>query len=236
MCGFVPFACIVNLLDQFGAWLTGNATVIAVVVAALATCCIAWFTIILTRVSSRQADLMVASQRAFVYCTSISPEWEINNTTGEYDWKFRPTWHNSGDTPTKRLLMHTNSLLLDAPLRRDTLLVYPTSQVGTGLLGPKATGTGGGAPLGKAITPNDILEMQAGLAFLYVFGWARYSDVFPNTRPHITRFCYQMLVGGNPKTYSPAQIPGQPGFLLFKSLHVGPGNCADEECELIGAG
>jgi hypothetical protein len=76
-------------------------------VSALATLIIAAFTFTLWIATSRQAELtreaLIANKRAFVYAVNIGQYFEQDNTTGLYNWRFRPTMRNSGDTPTKNM-------------------------------------------------------------------------------------------------------------------------------------
>ncbi|HEY7246953.1 MAG TPA: hypothetical protein VH678_24025 [Xanthobacteraceae bacterium] len=205
-------------------------------VSAIATAAIAVFTIVLVWVTSRQARLtkeaLIADKRAFVFAKNIFPVWELDRQTGEYNWRFRPVWENSGDTPTKGMTLYVDCELRNTILPQGFDFTRTTIPAGPGMLGPRATSTGGAAPHYPvaAITPTDIVDIQAGKKFLYLWGWVRYWDVFPKTPQHITRFCWQIMPLGNPKNYNPAQVPGAPESLNFGYLHQSEGNCADEEC------
>ena len=92
----------------------------------------------------------------------------------------------------------------------------------------EANTMGGAAPLIPAapITPQDIIDAQNGRKFIYLWGWAKYFDVFPRTPEHITRFCWLILVAGDPLSFNPAQ----PNSTTFATANHIEGNCADEEC------
>jgi hypothetical protein len=141
-------------------------------------------------------DAMIAGERAFVFTVGLAPFWELDPTTNLYNWRFRPTWKNSGDTPTRRMIMHSECALRTTPLPEGFDFSYPTAYVGTALIPPNTETHGGIAPRSPApaITPQDILDIQAGRKFLYYWGWAKYFDVFPDTPQHITRFCWQVLL------------------------------------------
>ena len=111
----------------------------------------------------------------------------------------------------------------------------PASPPGPGLLGPKMPGTGGQAPHfpSAAITPQDILDIQGNRKFLYLWGWARYSDILPNTPRRITKFCWQIFVAGDPLAFNPSVDPQS---IRFSNVHQARGNCADDECVLQGLG
>jgi hypothetical protein len=150
----------------------------------------------------------------------------------QYNWRFRPIWQNSGDTPTRNMVMHVTCELRNTVLPSGFDFNYPTTQTGTGLLAPKSTSMGGIAPNYPvaAITPQDILDVQHRRKFLYLWGWVRYHDVFPDTPQHITRFCWLIVPTGNPLVYTPGQTPNLPHSLSFGNIHHSEGNCADEEC------
>jgi hypothetical protein len=201
-------------------------------ITALATIIIAAFTGTLWVATSRQAELtreaLIADKRAFVFATGFNGFWE-RSPTGQYNWRFRPVWQNSGDTPTKDMRMHTSCELRNTPLPRDFDFDRAATQTGTGLLPPRATNMGGLAPMPPmaAITPQNLLDVQQGRQFLYLWGWVRYFDVFPNTKQHITRFCWMIVPIGDPFTY----VPDDPQHTLrFDHIHNTEGNCADDEC------
>jgi hypothetical protein len=165
---------------------------------------------------------------AFVFATGIAPFWE-RTATGQYNWRFRPIWQNSGDTPTKDMRMHTSCELRNTPLPSGFDFGRATTQVGTGFLGPRATTTGSQAPNFPmaSLTPQNLRDVQQGTLFLYLWGWVRYFDVFPNTKEHITRFCWLVMPVGDPFTY----VPDDPQHTLrFTTIHQTEGNCADDEC------
>lgn len=215
-------------------------------ISALATVAVGTFTWQLKRstdrlwnAAERQADLtrdaMIAGERAFIFATGIMPLWDTPTDPANpiYNWRFRPNWHNSGDTPTKNMTMHTECVLRDSVLPTDFNFDYPTTEIGTALIAPKITGQGGLAPRmpAPAITPNDIKETQRGKKFLYFWGWARYFDVFPGTPQHITRFCWLVIAIGDPDSFHPEQKPTDADALQFQYINHFTGNCADEECD-----
>src|SRR5215216_917113 len=79
-------------------------------IVALATVFIAGYTYVLANVSSRQAQLtreaLETDKRAFVFANDIKAFWEPYGDTGLYNWRFRPIWKNTGDTPTTHLVLY----------------------------------------------------------------------------------------------------------------------------------
>jgi hypothetical protein len=151
-----------------------------------------------------------------------------------FHWRFRPRWQNSGETPTKRMTLYTGCELRDTLLPMGEVL-RDRHQFGSGLLAPKTTMTGGVAPAlpDPAITPQDIVEVQAGRKFLYLWGWAKYFDVFPNTPERITRFCWAIFPTGDPFNPGPL-VDGKLQGISFPYVHYFYGNCADDECGQYG--
>lgn len=107
-------------------------------------------------------DAMVAGERAFVFATGITPFWERGEQTSAYNWRFRPVWQNSGDTPTRNMTMHVECVLRDTVLPIGFDFNYPTVTVGTALIPPKITTMGGIAPQAPSppIFQQDILDAQ----------------------------------------------------------------------------
>ena len=180
------------------------------IILALAT---ALFTIVLVVVTNRQARLtkeaLIADKRSFVFADGIKPEWHLDRGSGQYHWRFRPAWRNSGDTPTKGLTIYTDCELRNSLLPSGYNFNQTRLAPGTGMLGPKTQMFGGLAPHipGVGITPQDILGIQQERKFLCLWGWARYFDTFPETPEHITRFCWQIVAVGDPLHSRPARSP-----------------------------
>ena len=102
------------------------------------------------------------------------------------------------------------------------------SSVGTGVIPPNTAVLGGEAPPGY-ITQQDIIEAQAFRKFIYLWGWVKYRDVFPNTPEHTAHFCWLILILGNPMTFIPNTVsqPPTPRTLDFRYLQHSEGNSAD---------
>jgi hypothetical protein len=215
--------CSGAFLDHHGTAVTAVATI--VIAAFTGTL---WFATIQSTELARES--FTADKRPFVFAMGLNGFWEREKTTGQYNWRFRPLWQNSGDTPSKNLRIHTGCELRNAPL--PVGFNFNQAREGTGLLPPKAPLSGGLAPESQqaAITPQDILDLQAGRKFLYVWGWAKYRDVFPGTKERVTHFCWLVTPVGNPLEYVPGSQPPAPGGLAFHTIHHAEGNCADEEC------
>lgn len=201
-------------------------------ISALATIVIAAFTITLWIASREQARLtreaLIAANRAFMFPTGLKQVFEMDIATGLYNWRLRPEWRNSGETPTKNLTTYVECEIRNSLLPANYGFIHDTDPA-SGIIGPNQTIWGGNAPRGAAITPQDILETQVYRKFIYLWGWAKYRDVFPATSQHTTRFCWLILVTGDPMKFDPIVVgqPPTPGTVSFQYLQHTEGNSAD---------
>ena len=209
------------------------------VVIAVFTAVLALFTSALVGVGYFQwrvtRDAMIAGERAFVFAIDILPMWAPDpQFFGLYTWVFRPTWKNSGETPTRSFIFRTACALMDAdPPPGFVFTLPPNSMAGRGLLPPGQVMHGSAAPRppDPQITAANLIDVQSGKRVLYMWGSAEYFDVFSKRPRHITKFCWKVAVLGDPLSYDPQAKRGEPGSLSFQTSHHIEGNCADEECE-----
>jgi hypothetical protein len=206
-------------------------------ITAIATIIIAMFTIVLARVTGTQASLtkesLMVDKRALVFTNGPSNHWTLDKTNGEYLWHFRAHWQNSGDTPTKHMRMFAECEVRTSVLPIGFDFDTPTVQPGTAFIAPKS-GMGGGlvpTPGRAPISQQDILDAQANKKFIYIWGWAKYFDVFPGTKEHVTRFCWLIMPVGDPRAFVPGTVPPGQGSLTFPNVYHTEGNCADDECK-----
>jgi hypothetical protein len=215
-----PFAirCSGAFLDDNNAVIGGVATVI-----------IAIFTIVLALASGRQANLtreaLVADKRAFLFAIQISPVWE--KVGDEYFWRVRPVWRNYGFTPTRKLRTYVDCEIRNSVLPPDFNFRHDPTQIGKGLMAPQYESPVGQAPRspGAPISPQDILDVQQGRKFIYLWGWARYFDVFRGTPERVTHFCWFITAIGDPKA---SDTNSPPEKLRFHFVVHPIGNYADQ--------
>ncbi len=197
---------------------------------AVATVAIAVFTLTLWRATTKQGDVveqtLIIGQRAIIFPTGILPQWDLADN--KYQFRFRINWFNSGETPTKDMLMHIRCELRDDLLPDDFDFSCQTTEIGSALIYPKISGGSGLAPRPNepAISIADIVAVQLGKKCLYLWGWATYNDIFPNTKRHITRFCWLIDPIGNPHNFNPRDVTPS---LIFNFIHHTKGNYFDDE-------
>ncbi len=220
---YIP--CTGTFVDAHGSGITALATII-----------IAAFTGTLWVATSRQAlltrEALIADKRAFVFAPGFTQEYELDSATGRYSWRFRPVWRNSGNTPTKNMRQYATCEIRNSVLPTGFDFDPTDATYGTGFMPPsmelQAMPT---PPIGEAaITPHDIADAQAGRKFIYLWGWAKYYDVFPGTREHVTRFCWLILASGDPFAFQPNTLgaPPTPGALTFSYLGHREGNSTND--------
>jgi hypothetical protein len=206
-------------------------------ITALATFMIAAFTCTLWLTSSTQAKLtkeaLIADKSAFVFPYDFGQYWEFDITSLHYNWRVRPYWRNTGDTAAKDVMVHAECEIRNTALPVGHPFNYSVTNEQRGFMGPRVDNVGGIAPAmtQAAITAQDLVDAQAQRKFIYLWGWTRYNDVFPNTPRHITKFCWLIQTQGDPLTFIPNTVGpvGTPGTLTFSYSQHSEGNSAEDE-------
>jgi hypothetical protein len=109
-------------------------------------------------------------------------------------WRFFAHWENGGNTPTKNLRNRTSYALSENPI--DLAFKFPDGgdqPDGHTMIGPKSF-------MHSAyfdISVEQLQKVKSGEAHAYIWGWADYDDVFPNTRRHRSEFCFKIHVQGD---------------------------------------
>lgn len=115
-------------------------------ITALATIIIAAFTGTLWVATTSQGKLtkeaLVADKRAFVFAAGITPTWEVDPVTHKFNWRIRPVWQNTGDTPTKRMRLYVACEIRNTPLQSGFDFTQTICPPGPGMLDPKAISMG----------------------------------------------------------------------------------------------
>jgi len=203
----------------------------------------AWFTYSLSNASKEQglltqitADIakesLIVGNGAFVFVIDFVWTWETapDDLLGDpITYTFRPVWQNSGNTQTKNMVTMVAIELSDSIISDQFDFTAAKTATQPALIGPKSQIRGGTE---RPITAAEMVEVAAGKKFLYLWGWARYEDIFPDTKPHLTRYCTQVRAAGDLLS-RPAK--DRPGAFIHFSIHP-RGNCADDECRLQGLG
>lgn len=193
--------------EAFFANVNGSAiTAIATVLLTLVTgglVWLGWIQLVTTR----------TQMRAQVFPKDFLQLWVPDSpTSGLYSWRFRPVWENSGETAAEKVCVRAECDIRNSifPKGHDFDGALSSQESWEGLLPPKTTLAGGIAPTTGLISPQDIWDSQRGSKFIYLYGTVHYRDVFPSTKIHITRFCWQIMSEGDPFTF----LPNNPAHTL----------------------
>lgn len=140
-------------------------------------------------------DTLVLTQRAFVRVSNFPWVWRPDtDRPGKVFYDISPIIENGGNTPTVGMTINVNSQLMDAEMPEDFTFPY-TDATGTSLIGAHQTVAASRA----IIHDDDLLKVQKGEKFFYIWGDITYRDVFKGTPIHTTEFCTQIiLVLGDP--------------------------------------
>ncbi len=177
-------------------------------------------------IAETSRDALISVQRAFVFAIGFEGVriGDPNDATKIAYLDFSITWENNGTTPTRHMTQHYSWLTPIDPLPDnysypdlgDTKLIPVT-------LGPKAVGHT--TPI--RIPADTITRIVNHQQHLYIWGWVRYRDIFAKSKPHITRYCTEVVgFDGNPTSVNPND--------LVKPVlsNCGGNNCYDEECKV----
>jgi hypothetical protein len=168
--------------------------------------------------AKRSADLaernLTATQRAFVHLRAIVGTPIIDPDGVVRAFKVSPEWENSGVTPTRNLSININwTPHAGGDLPGGFSYAYGASATRL-VLGPKAISHAGTIN----IPPSEIENAKRGAVRIFIWGRAEYSDIFEDTNPHFTQFCFRMDI---------QTIPGGPDSIGF--IHFGGYNLSDED-------
>lgn len=147
---------------------------------------------------------LIVTQRAYVRVINYPWVWRSDtDRAGKYFYDITPTVENFGNTPTVNAKINVNSALRDLPLPEGFDFSYQ-GDAGDTLVGPKQTIGASRA----VILDDDLLAIQEGKKFLYIWGTITYRDVFENTPVRTTEFCTEIIrVLGDPLDPRDANAP-----------------------------
>jgi hypothetical protein len=164
-----------------------------------------------------------ASNRAYIFFNGCRWISHRENDTSPVFWRIRPRWVNGGNTPPRNLNVYVHYTLRDDPLPTDYEFVQTETSQRPALLPPK--GEIESQPYDCWGT--DLLAVKNGTKHFYIWGTARYRDIFPGTPERVTKFCvYASAVTGDPT--SPWHADNNPMEIAFVTYERH--NCADEDC------
>jgi hypothetical protein len=157
-------------------------------------------------------ESLTQAQRAFLFTSikyAISPEG-----VHQYYVEIR----NSGTTPARSTTNQHNCEISNLSPENFDYRDFPASTKPSLLtIGPQAIINMDGE---YDLTQDDVKRMRDESKSIYIWGWIHYRDVFPNSKPHVTEFCYRLL----------PEMRGQ-GTLQLRSPTCPTHNCTDDDCK-----
>jgi hypothetical protein len=166
--------------------------------------------------AKKSSDALMAGQRAIVVPT---PYWEPDGNPAAGAWVFGVKWENVGNLGTRRMRNYINFQYIGGDLPTDFQFPDDVPPLASGtMLGSKKSILGPHVPKEGNISAQQIGAIQRGERKLFIHGWVKYFDGFPDTPERITKFCFGVRVTGNP------DMP-----FVFPPCYRH--NCSDEECE-----
>jgi len=195
------------------AWITG---VLALFTAGL------WFATY--RLVREAKDTAKRQLRAYLSIDGFPYVSHLDTTDNTIWWSIHPVWKNGGATPTTSLFLNTDASLRNEKLPDNFDFPGAPGETIRMLVGANATVTA----RTLAIKGADLMAVRDGTKFFYIWGWAKYKDIFPDTPERITRFCNHIThVTGNPRLhYNRDTNPVEITFSFYQE-----NNCMDEGCQ-----
>jgi hypothetical protein len=134
-------------------------------------------------------DSLFKLQRASVFMPDINSNWHPDTAReGKLWWHFRPIFQNTGNTQTREMITNVVFEFRDTPLSND-FTFPPNEDSSPAIIPPHGTIFGASSNL----TDEQIIRVQKGTGFFYIYGTVTYHDVFDGTPVHTTKFCRQIL-------------------------------------------
>jgi hypothetical protein len=138
------------------------------------------------RAANTAKESLTEVQRAFVFL-SIQKNVISQGDGGVH--RYSVEIRNSGTTPARSMTDHLNLKPSDLPPKKFDFSDIPaTTKTSMVTVGPQST-------IGMDhidLSGDQIKRMIAENKSMYVWGWIHYRDVFPNSKPHVTEFCYRL--------------------------------------------
>jgi len=207
-------------LNQYQKWTLFFTFLIVIITAVYAVFAVGqWYESVKNNLSNAQN--IISLQRAtVVYDHMVATSHADIYKSGKYGIIISPRWQNVGNTQTKNLQVYFSDLIKTPKEIGDPDFQRPPNDKPTrSVLGPKC-GINGAE---RVLMGDDIKKIIAGEMFVTVWGEATYNDIFQNTKPHITQFCFHISSIGYPRGHSDKAV--------MIGLSTCPThNCMDDEC------
>lgn len=140
-------------------------------------------------------EALIKGQRAFVSVAAFPWLWRPDaDRPGKYFYDITATIENAGNTPTIDMTIVSDCAFRDTPLPDDFDFPYRSAPKPS-MVGPRQNknGTAG------IILDDDLVAVQLGKKYFYIWGTITYRDIFYGTPLHTTEYATQIVrVNGDP--------------------------------------
>ena len=136
-------------------------------------------------------DALITTERAFVFLDDIDTEYSTQPRGSSSEFRFltlKPRWRNSGNTPTRNMRIRINWTPWAGDLADDFSYSYGALPVSM-FLGPKATEWSTTINVPSNVATDAFNERSR----IFIWGRVDYEDIFDNTEPHFTQWCYRLV-------------------------------------------
>jgi len=166
-------------------------------IVAVASLIIAFFTITLWRstdemkkVTQAVHEATIAGQRAYVSVFSPHYELQLDSEHRVIGLRLRVTWKNSGTTPASPTVAMIGATWVSSV---DQFEFGRIAQ--EGIKEPIVLGPGAEIQSGTVdISAVHVLANIKGEGHQFLWGWARYRDIFPDSAVHVVEFCFRVNI------------------------------------------
>jgi hypothetical protein len=138
---------------------------------------------------------LIVGQRAVVRAVNFPWLWRPDiDRPGKYFYDITPIIENVGGSVTDDMKIVVDSALRETELPKGFDFPYRSEPVGSIIGAKQSVGASN-----VIILDDDLLSVQQGKKFFYIWGTIKYRDGFENTPIRTTEFCTQIVrIFGNP--------------------------------------
>ncbi len=140
------------------------------------------------------ADTAKRQLRAYIHPERVVPLQHRDPITQSIWWSFYVVWKNSGITPATNAEMITWSEIVDGVLADDFKFDKIADDRALLSFGPNSSMDSARV----TISDEEVRQIAARDKTLYLWGWVKYQDIFPESPERCAKFCYRLRVMGHP--------------------------------------
>jgi hypothetical protein len=160
-------------------------------VTALGTVAIAYFTLTIRNINRGQLEHGRQVERAYISVLAPQHQFLVHNDGSVYGVRLWVTWKNSGTTPATRVDTITGATWVPAIEQFEFGKAEEVNRQPF-VLGPSAET----ASLPIGISGGHLSANLRGEGHQFLWGRARYRDIFANSPEHVVEFCFRVTFEG----------------------------------------